>query len=189
MTARRSFLARFGAAAAAFGLGSSAADAQPPAPAPPRRAPPGHALAAGPRGEGRLARSDSRQAPPVLRRGVAGRGRRGDPVRRQFLHRQQERVRAGGGGRRGRDRLRHRATQFAFTDAIWAKYGAALSESEKFTDPKTSQAPIVNVYRSRARRPRQTRRPLRRLRPARPIVWRVSSRVRPTPTPTRSTRN
>src|SRR6185369_4305149 len=42
--------------------------------------------------------------------------------------------------------LRHRATQFAFNDAIWAKYGAALAESEKFTDPKTNQAPIVNVY-------------------------------------------
>ena len=38
-------------------------------------------------------------------------------------------------------------SQFAFTDAIWAKHGAALSESDKFVDPKTSQAPIVNVYR------------------------------------------
>jgi hypothetical protein len=44
--------------------------------------------------------------------------------------------------------LRHRATQFAFTDAIWAKHGAALSESDKFIDPKTSQAPTANVYRS-----------------------------------------
>ena len=59
--------------------------------------------------------------------------------------------------------LRHRATQFAFSDAVWAKYGAALSESDKFTDPKTGQAPIVNVHRAGARGPRQTRRPLRRL--------------------------
>src|SRR5438067_172701 len=44
--------------------------------------------------------------------------------------------------------MRHRATQFAFTDAIWGKYGAALSESEKFVDPKTSQAPTVNVYKT-----------------------------------------
>ena len=44
--------------------------------------------------------------------------------------------------------LRHRATQFAFTDAIWAKYGAALSESDKFVDPKTGQAPTVNVNRA-----------------------------------------
>ena len=29
--------------------------------------------------------------------------------------------------------MRHRATQFAFTDAIWGKYGAALSESEKYS--------------------------------------------------------
>jgi intracellular sulfur oxidation DsrE/DsrF family protein len=44
--------------------------------------------------------------------------------------------------------MRHRATQFAFTDAVWSKYGAALSESEEFVDPKTKQAPIVNVYRT-----------------------------------------
>ncbi len=42
--------------------------------------------------------------------------------------------------------LRHRATQFAFTDAIWGKYGAALGESEEFTDPKTGVAPVVNVF-------------------------------------------
>ena len=44
--------------------------------------------------------------------------------------------------------MRHRATQFAFTDAVWAKYGAALSESDKFTDPKSGQAPTVNFYRN-----------------------------------------
>jgi len=44
--------------------------------------------------------------------------------------------------------MRHRATQFAFTDAIWSKYGAHLSESEKFVDPKTNQAPAANVYRT-----------------------------------------
>jgi intracellular sulfur oxidation DsrE/DsrF family protein len=44
--------------------------------------------------------------------------------------------------------MRHRATQFAFTDAIWSKYGAHLSESEKFVDPKTNQAPTANVYRT-----------------------------------------
>ena len=32
-------------------------------------------------------------------------------------------------------------------DAIWSKYGAHLSESEKFVDPKTNQAPATNVYR------------------------------------------
>ena len=44
--------------------------------------------------------------------------------------------------------LRHQATQFAFTDAIWAKYGGAIGESEKFTDPKTGQPPVVNVYKT-----------------------------------------
>jgi hypothetical protein len=44
--------------------------------------------------------------------------------------------------------LRHQATSFAFTDAIWAKYGAALGESEKFTDPKTGQPPVGNVYKT-----------------------------------------
>ncbi|HKB11287.1 MAG TPA: hypothetical protein VKD69_11545, partial [Vicinamibacterales bacterium] len=44
--------------------------------------------------------------------------------------------------------MRHRATQFAFNDAIWSKYGAHLSESEKFVDPKTNQPPTANVYRA-----------------------------------------
>jgi hypothetical protein len=44
--------------------------------------------------------------------------------------------------------VRHRATQFAFNDAVWAKYGAALSESDKFVDPKTGQPPAVNYYRA-----------------------------------------
>jgi len=42
--------------------------------------------------------------------------------------------------------LRHWATPFAFSDAIWAKYGGVLSEQTKFLDPKTSAAPIVNVF-------------------------------------------
>ncbi len=42
--------------------------------------------------------------------------------------------------------FRHNATPFAFTDAIWAKYGKALSEILKFTDPHTNQAPTTNLY-------------------------------------------
>lgn len=42
--------------------------------------------------------------------------------------------------------LRHHATPFAFNDAIWAKYGAALSDRINFVDPKTKTAPIVNVH-------------------------------------------
>ncbi len=42
--------------------------------------------------------------------------------------------------------LRHWATPFAFSDAIWAKYGAHFSERIKFTDPRTKAAPTKNVY-------------------------------------------
>lgn len=43
--------------------------------------------------------------------------------------------------------LRHESTSFAFTDAMWAKYGAALSErADHFVDPKTKQVPTINVY-------------------------------------------
>ena len=42
---------------------------------------------------------------------------------------------------------RHRSTAFAFNDAMWAKYGAALSErSSNFVDPKTKQVPTINYY-------------------------------------------
>lgn len=43
--------------------------------------------------------------------------------------------------------LRHQSTSFAFTDAMWVKYGAALSErAGNFLDPKTSKVPTINVY-------------------------------------------
>jgi intracellular sulfur oxidation DsrE/DsrF family protein len=43
--------------------------------------------------------------------------------------------------------LRHESTSFAFTDAMWAKYGPMLSErADHFVDPKTKQVPTINVY-------------------------------------------
>lgn len=42
--------------------------------------------------------------------------------------------------------LRHLATPLAFGDAIWAKYGGAIAEEMKFTDPKTGKPPTGNVY-------------------------------------------
>jgi len=43
--------------------------------------------------------------------------------------------------------MRHESTSFAFNDAMWAKYGAALSErAGHFVDPKSNQIPTVNVY-------------------------------------------
>jgi len=44
--------------------------------------------------------------------------------------------------------LRHFATPFAFTDAMWAKYGAPLSAMLEFSDPKTKQAPSTNLLNS-----------------------------------------
>jgi intracellular sulfur oxidation DsrE/DsrF family protein len=41
---------------------------------------------------------------------------------------------------------RHKSTSFAYSDAIWAKYGKQLSEQAEFTDPKTKEAPKINVY-------------------------------------------
>jgi intracellular sulfur oxidation DsrE/DsrF family protein len=43
--------------------------------------------------------------------------------------------------------MRHESTSFAFTDAMWQKYGAALSErAGGFVDPKTGKVPVINVY-------------------------------------------
>jgi intracellular sulfur oxidation DsrE/DsrF family protein len=44
--------------------------------------------------------------------------------------------------------LRHFATAFAFTDAIWAKYGKAMGGMLKFNDPNTKQPPAANVFNS-----------------------------------------
>jgi hypothetical protein len=44
--------------------------------------------------------------------------------------------------------LRHFSTPFAYTDAIWAKYGAAFSGMLSFNDPKTSEPLNFNVYNS-----------------------------------------
>ena len=42
--------------------------------------------------------------------------------------------------------MRHFATPFAFTDAAWAKYGAAMGPVFDFKDPKTHEAPKTNLY-------------------------------------------
>jgi hypothetical protein len=43
--------------------------------------------------------------------------------------------------------VRYRSTSFGYNDAMWAKYGTQFSENlNHFVDPKTKEAPIVNVY-------------------------------------------
>jgi intracellular sulfur oxidation DsrE/DsrF family protein len=44
--------------------------------------------------------------------------------------------------------MRHQSTAFAFNDAMWAKYGKPLAERINFTDPKTKAVPTVNVYQA-----------------------------------------
>jgi len=44
--------------------------------------------------------------------------------------------------------LRHEATTFAYNDAIWGKYGQAMSNFVQFVDPKTKQAPATNLLNS-----------------------------------------
>jgi len=144
MTARRSFLARFGAAAAAFGLPVSTMAAQdaPPKPSSDARWQP------------------TREAKDEWYDQIPGKHRLvfdavspdGVASAIQFTNNFFT------GNKNGYSLepadvavvivMRHRATQFAFTDAIWSKYGAPLSESDKFTDPKTGQVPAVNYYRN-----------------------------------------
>jgi len=42
--------------------------------------------------------------------------------------------------------VRHHSTGFAFNDAMWAKYGESLAERADLKDPKTGQAPKINMY-------------------------------------------
>jgi len=41
--------------------------------------------------------------------------------------------------------LRHAATNFAFNDAMWAKYAKPLNARGELTDPKTKQPPTTNL--------------------------------------------
>jgi len=144
MTARRSFLARLAAAAAAVGLPASSAHAQEP---PPKRSP------------------DTRWQPTRESKDdwydqIPGRHRLVfDAVSPDGVASAIQFTNNFFTGNKNAYSLepadvavvivmRHHATQFAFTDAVWAKHGAALSESDKFTDPKTGQAPSVNFYRT-----------------------------------------
>jgi intracellular sulfur oxidation DsrE/DsrF family protein len=45
--------------------------------------------------------------------------------------------------------MRHFATPFAYTDAIWKKYGKVFSMMIEFTDPKTKQVPSTNLLFSK----------------------------------------
>ncbi|MEQ1884465.1 MAG: hypothetical protein ABL967_05340 [Bryobacteraceae bacterium] len=44
--------------------------------------------------------------------------------------------------------VRHRATPFGYSDAMWAKYGRALAERAHTEDPHSKLAPKINMYNS-----------------------------------------
>src|SRR5262245_33804872 len=150
MTARRSFLTRIGAVAAALGLASRrsaeafALQSQDPAPKP---------SPAGKKFEpDRHERDDWMELPGTHRLVFDGTSPDGVRDALQFTGNFFTGNKNGYGLEANQVAvvivMRHRATQFAFSDGIWSKYGAALSESEKFVDPKTNQAPTVNVYKA-----------------------------------------
>jgi intracellular sulfur oxidation DsrE/DsrF family protein len=42
--------------------------------------------------------------------------------------------------------VRHRATPFAYNDAMWTKYGATIAARAKVEDPKSKMAPKINIF-------------------------------------------
>lgn len=42
--------------------------------------------------------------------------------------------------------LRHAATAFGYSDAMWAKHGKALAAASSYTDPKSSESPTANPF-------------------------------------------
>lgn len=42
--------------------------------------------------------------------------------------------------------MRHQSTGFAYSDAMWAKYGEPLAARAAFKDPKTRQTPTINAF-------------------------------------------
>ncbi len=42
--------------------------------------------------------------------------------------------------------MRHLATPFAYNQAMWEKYGTAITQRTKYNDPTTNQPPKVNIY-------------------------------------------
>jgi len=145
MTARRSFLARLGAAAAAFGFGSSAAAAQ--------QGGASAASTAAPWQPAREAKDDWLDQIPGKHRLIfdaTSPEAVADAIRYtgNFFT-----ANKNGYGLESSEVavvivLRHKATQFAFSDEVWAKYGKVLSGEDKFTDPKTGAVPSSNFYKA-----------------------------------------
>jgi hypothetical protein len=142
--ARRSFMARLGAGLAALGLGASAVGAMPAGDSP---------AGSAPWTPTRHPQDDWLDSVPGKHRfyfdvtSATGTGE-GIAFVSNFLNASKS-----GYGLDDRDNavilgLRHFATAFAFSDAIWAKYGGPLGERIGFKDPKTATTPVINVYQT-----------------------------------------
>jgi intracellular sulfur oxidation DsrE/DsrF family protein len=142
VVARRSFLARFGAGAAAFGAafaaGGVTAGAQ-------------SAVSAAPWQPARHAEDDWFEQPAAKHRvffDTTTADAFGDAMR--FISNTFTANRTGYGLTDADLALvicaRHQSAPFAFNDAMWGKYGGALAERASFTDPKTQEPPTVNVF-------------------------------------------
>jgi intracellular sulfur oxidation DsrE/DsrF family protein len=44
--------------------------------------------------------------------------------------------------------VRHNSTAFGYSDAMWAKYGTAIAARAGMEDPKSKQAPKINMFNS-----------------------------------------
>lgn len=43
---------------------------------------------------------------------------------------------------------RHLSTLFAYSDTVWSKYGATITQRTNFNDPATKQPPKINLFNS-----------------------------------------
>jgi intracellular sulfur oxidation DsrE/DsrF family protein len=44
--------------------------------------------------------------------------------------------------------VRHLSTLFGYSDAVWSKYGAIITQRTNFNDPATKQPPKINLFNS-----------------------------------------
>ena len=144
--ARRSFLSRIGAGAAAFGAAFAATSAAAGAQAP--------AVPVTPFQPARHAEDDWFEQVPAKHRvffDTTGAHGFGEAI---FVANNTFTANRTGYGLTDADMAliicaRHESTPFAYTDAMWAKYGGALAQrAADFSDPKTKQPPTINVFQA-----------------------------------------
>jgi len=142
MMLRRSFLSRFSAAAALFGADQSSTPPQAPA-----------AGSATPFRAGRHSEDDWYDQLPGQHRVVFDTWNAPKFQEAVMFTGNYVRVNKDAYGLADKDIavvmvVRHQTAPFAFTDAMWAKYGKIFSSRMEWVDPKTHEAPTTNLYAS-----------------------------------------